>query len=145
MAFQFREQLGYLVNRCAIALRAELQDRFLQKGFIATGVDWAILALLLTEGRLSQKEIAAMSTKDSTTVTRQIEKLVKRGLIVKEKDKSDLRVTYIELSDSGRDFVQQLVPIVQNLIGYLTEDVSKSDMEATKRCLKKVLQKLTGE
>ena len=62
-----------------------------------------LTALYESNKKLTMTDIAKKISKDKSTVTPLINKLLELGYIKKEKSKDDKRVTYISLTDKARD------------------------------------------
>jgi DNA-binding MarR family transcriptional regulator len=74
---------------------SELNDLIPTHGNVLT-------ALYESSEKLTMKDIAQIISKDKSTVTPLINKLVKLGYIRKQKSDADGRVTFIELTEKGR-------------------------------------------
>lgn len=74
---------------------SELNDLIPTHGNVLT-------ALYENSEKLTMKDIAQIISKDKSTVTPLINKLVKLGYIRKQKSDADGRVTFIELTEKGR-------------------------------------------
>ena len=84
--------------------------RFIEKKLHQNGMNDLIpshgnilTALYENNERLTMKKIAEIIGKDKSTVTPLVNKLLSIGYIKKEKDENDKRITYITLTDKGRE------------------------------------------
>ena len=73
---------------------SELNDLIPTHGNVLT-------ALYESKEKLTMKDIARIISKDKSTVTPLINKLVKLGYIEKQKSEADGRVTFIQLTQKG--------------------------------------------
>lgn len=90
-------RLSVLANRVSRALAARYRERF------GLGVpEWRVLAVLGRDGRLSAGELAERTSMDKVKVSRAIGALERRGLVVRERDPVDRRVTRVEQTEEGR-------------------------------------------
>lgn len=62
-----------------------------------------LTALYQNDGKLTMKEIAKRIGKDKSTVTPLVKKLLNLGYIERRKCEKDKRITYIILTDKGRE------------------------------------------
>ena len=62
------------------------------------------------EGMLRMSALAAQTTLSSSGVTRVVDRLVERGLVVRRDCPGDRRATNAVLSDAGRDLLARLLP-----------------------------------
>ncbi len=91
-------RLSVLANRVSRALAAQYRDRF---GLSIP--EWRVLAVLGRDGRLSAVEIAARTSMDKVKVSRAIAALLHKGLVRRQRDPHDRRVTRIEATPRGRE------------------------------------------
>lgn len=90
-------RLSVLANRVSRALAAHYRARF------GLGVpEWRVLAVLGRDGRLSAGELAERTSMDKVKVSRAIGALERRGLVRRERDPADRRVTRVEQTAEGR-------------------------------------------
>lgn len=74
-----------------------------------------ILFILNGEGSMSQKRLAEKMGITPPSMTAAIRKLEGRGYIIKEADASDQRVFNIGLSDQGRECIESLKSIMEEI------------------------------
>lgn len=100
--FQIENTLGYRINRSAIIMKIELQNRFKNAGFSITPEEWVILNRLWESDGMNQNEISQKTLKDKTTVTRFLNGMEKDGLIRRVVAEEDRRSRLIFLTDKGK-------------------------------------------
>ena len=139
MPFQFENSPGYLLNRCAIFLRIELEFRFSQQGIAVSAEEWAILAILWSRGNLSVNEVASLTLKDRTTVTRFLDRFEKQNLVKRQQSSEDKRSKEISLTVSGSRLVKKLMQVAETMLNEFFSDVDSRDVDHLKRTLTKLL------
>lgn len=101
------EALGFNIDRVAILLRREL-IRILS-AYDLTPEQWQILLTLWHSSQpLTQVEIGNMILRDKPSISKMIQKLVKKGWIRKVKGRVDGRQTLIELTPMGDSFKDEI-------------------------------------
>lgn len=95
------------IDACLIALRRILRAtdtyaRELAQSAGLTAVQFRALQLIAETGHCTATEIARRMLVSQATVTALVDKLVARGLVVREKSQTDRRQTNITLTDLGR-------------------------------------------
>ncbi len=78
-----------------------------------------LILLYRTNGDVNLKEVAKKIGKDKSTVTALVNKLIKHGYIVKNKNSMDKRNTYISLTEKGYD----VEPVFKNISKLALETV----------------------
>ncbi|MEI4235094.1 MarR family winged helix-turn-helix transcriptional regulator [Roseovarius sp. D22-M7] len=87
-------------------LRAtEIYGRKLANAAGLTAVQFRVLQIVAERGNCTATEIAHKMRVSQATVTSLVDKLVKRGVVTREKSKTDRRQTHIIITKSGRDLV----------------------------------------
>ncbi len=73
---------------------------------------WVLLKIIEESNSTSQKEIALKSVRDPASITRTLDILVKKGLIIREAIPNNRRQYNIQLTQAGEFFVRQNMPII---------------------------------
>jgi DNA-binding MarR family transcriptional regulator len=138
-AFVIENSLGYLVNRAARSLAHELAEELRPAG-VAIG-QWAVLMFLWARDGMSQAELSRVVAIEPPTMVRTIDRMVRDGLVTRDPDPDDGRVTRIRLTERGRSLRDELVPKAAALnarnLGRMTEREG--------RTLRRLLNKLLVE
>ncbi|MDJ0755152.1 MAG: MarR family transcriptional regulator [Ardenticatenaceae bacterium] len=127
--FVFDESLGFIINRTAMRLKRELQHAFKAHGHQITPEQWALLNRLWEREGLSQVELAELTFKDKPNVTRMLEVLERRGLVIRERDEHDRRVYKVFLTAEGRALKQQLIPLAAEVLDQAYQGLTAADIE----------------
>jgi DNA-binding MarR family transcriptional regulator len=107
--FVIEESLGYLVNRAARSLAHQLGEELRPAG-VGIG-QWAVLMFLWARDGISQAELARVVAIEPPTMVRTIDRMVRDGLVTRDRDPADGRISRINLTDRGRSLRDQLVPM----------------------------------
>lgn len=91
----------------------DLHSRYLSKHFGLTGPQLIILRELAQVGERSPGELAAMVSLSQATVTGIVDRLEKRGLIIRTKSDHDRRRVIIRPTDACRELLAQAPPPLQ--------------------------------
>jgi DNA-binding MarR family transcriptional regulator len=98
-----------------------------------------IMSTLFKRDRISMKEIAERIGRDKSTVTALVNKLVRAGYVVKEKDPDDNRITYLCLTAKGRSLERYFDMISERLIATVFRGFSQTEREDIVRAIVKML------
>jgi DNA-binding MarR family transcriptional regulator len=95
------------VDTCLIALRRILRAtdsyaRDLAQSAGLTAVQFRALQLIAEKGHCTATEIAQRMLVSQATVTALVDKLVRKGMVTREKSRTDRRQTNITLTEQGR-------------------------------------------
>ncbi|MCP4715967.1 MAG: MarR family transcriptional regulator, partial [Deltaproteobacteria bacterium] len=99
---------------------------------------WMILLLLWQEDGRYPYQLAEIIGKDRAAITRLIDGLEKRNLVVRTPDKSDRRQKQVHLTPQGKAMEEKLVPLGFANIKHAQTGLSSKELAACKAALRKV-------
>jgi MarR family transcriptional regulator, transcriptional regulator for hemolysin len=85
------------------------------KNFDITPEQWTVLKRLSENDGINQKELAIKAEKDQPTVTRILDILERKELIIKKKNKDDRRSFILFITDKGIAVKEELSPIIEKI------------------------------
>jgi DNA-binding MarR family transcriptional regulator len=106
--FVIEESFGYLVNRLARSMAGQLAEELRPAG-VGIG-QWAILLFLWARDGMSQAELSRIVAIEPPTMVRTVDRMVRDGLVTRQVDPRDARVSRIYLTAKGRALRDELVP-----------------------------------
>jgi len=136
--------MGYVIGRTVQSVKNLIFREFKAKNFNITPEQWAVMSYLHKEDGLYQKQIADFLFKDKPTVTRILDILEKRNLIIRISDEKDRRKFKIYLTQDGKDTVNQLMPIAKEVQLKIKENIQQEELEALKIILNKIYMNTTN-
>tara|TARA_B100000927_G_scaffold99220_1_gene80248 strand:- start:999 stop:1451 length:453 start_codon:yes stop_codon:yes gene_type:complete len=129
-------------------------DRLCTKKFVHNarkfGMDisqdqWMVIGPIWKQKGISQKEIAEYCGKDKTSVTKIIDTLEKKNLLVRYSDQIDQRIKRVVLSNKGKDLMKNVMPVIEQHRNDLLEGIKSKEIETFKIVLKKIYSNLISE
>ena len=103
---------------------------------------WLVLGPVWKNDGISQKEISEYCGKDKTSVTKIIDTLEKKNLVVRVTDQLDHRVKRVVLSQKGRELFLSALPVMAQTRDELRNGISDKEIEALKSILSKIYKNL---
>jgi len=137
-----QDSLGYLLNSSARMIKRKLDEQL--KKYNLTTSQWAVLKLLSVEGSLSQAEIAEKLNADRATGGVVIDKLIKKGLVVKELSMSDRRSYQVKITVNALKIVDEATQKAIDTNQLAFKGISENDMTIFNHCLETILANLGG-
>jgi DNA-binding MarR family transcriptional regulator len=135
------DYLPYLVNRVGAALVERFTGAALARHGLTIDM-WRVLAALANAGSGRQVDLAGMTSIETSTVSRLVTRLVRKGLVTRSRSRTSNREVVVQLSARGRTLVRRLVPVALDLERLASSGVSASKMSAVKRTLRGVYANL---
>jgi len=108
--------------------------------------DFTVLEALYHKGRQTIREISEAVLINTGSITYVIDKLEKKELLKRSYCKEDRRVVYIQITDKGKELMDEIFPQHQEMIEQLFEDITTEEKEIIIDALKRVGKKeMTGD
>ncbi len=124
----------YVSNPSFFKLDATLKKirNYWQKNFDAHQKDitvdqWLLMENLYKHKKITHNELARLTSKDITTVSRIIELMVKKELVQRESAVSDRRKVFLQLTPSGMDKYRDVRPLVLEMRKTGWKDLTEKD------------------
>ena len=105
---------------------------------------WIVLGPIWENEGLSHKEISEYCLKDKTSVTKIIDTLEKKNLVVRVSDQIDHRVKRVVLSNKGKELFLQAIPIMELTRDQLRDGITEQDIESLRSVLTKIYNNLVS-
>jgi len=134
--------MPYLINRVGAAL----VERFTQDALSGTRLTigtWRILVALSNQAGGRQVDLAALTSIEVSTVSRLVTRLAQLGLASRSRSARSSREVVVALTPKGKALVAGLVPIALKLEQAATRGVSRQELAAVKRVLRRMHRNLT--
>ena len=134
------DTVGFILNRT----NSKLKNTFYQNLsiFNLTPEQFGLINTLYNHPGISQKELAEKSYKDQPTITRMLDILEKKHLIIRQSHPNDRRTTLLHLSDEGKILRNQLVPIAEKTLEGALQGFSDNEIEQLKLLLNRIFSNL---
>ncbi|MFS0612895.1 MarR family transcriptional regulator [Lederbergia ruris] len=88
-----------------------------------------LLRLLYAKGPIRASEIAEQLLVHKSAITVRVEKLVKKGLIERQRDENDRRNVYLRLTENGRSLYESLEKNINQFVEAIVSDIPEKEME----------------
>jgi DNA-binding MarR family transcriptional regulator len=136
--FTTEECIDYTLGKTVQSVKNLLFREFKANGHNITPEQWAVMSYLCKEDGLYQKQIADFLFKDKPTVTRILDLLEKRNLIIRMSDEKDRRKFKIYLTQDGKNTVKQLIPIANDVQEKIRNNMPLQEIEVLIKLLDKI-------
>ena len=103
---------------------------------------WIVLGPVWKNEGISQKNIADYCGKDKTSVTKIIDTLEKKNLVVRVSDQLDHRIKRIVLSNKGKKLFLDALPVMKQTRNELRTGINDQEIETLKNILTKIYNNL---
>ena len=141
---EYEKIIVHWVFRLSFLMRKDISDRMRAAGHRVTPEEWALLMILSQGDSRTPSDIADITSKDPTTVTRLIDGMVAKGLASRTEDPADRRRSLIQITPEGQTFFGQLEPIAQSLITDAMGGIDPQDAQIAMGVLRQMTSNMLG-
>jgi DNA-binding MarR family transcriptional regulator len=139
-AFDLDDYLPYLINRTgsavAGAFSAELASAKLSLP------QWRVLAALSHQGEQRQIDLAKLTSIDESSLSRLVSGLDRRKLVARRRSATSNREVAVDLTAKGLALTRRFVPVALAYEAVGTRGLSRTELTALKRYLKRIYANL---
>ena len=138
--------IGYLVYDAQKHITKSLEVTL--KPYDITPGQWNLINQLDQAGELSQKELATITHKEQATITRYLDTLERKGLVVRNKHKTDRRSHVVSTTDKAHELIRTVLPLTAITANRLIEGINQQDIDTfvtVLAALKENAEAISGE
>lgn len=135
--YRVEESVGFMITRLRSALFATV-DREVAPWGVSSAQ--AAILIYIAHGRGNRAaDIARDYSYDTGSMTRMIDRLVKKGLLRRVRDSGDRRSMRLELTAKGRKLTERLPAVAARTLNGLLKGFSRSELDQLKGLLGRML------
>jgi len=123
-------------------LRRKHYHAIAEAGHKITLEQLAILDMLHCHGDMNMTELARTAWKQNANITRFVDKLESRHLLIRKPVEGDRRASLIGITEEGKQLVAAVIPIIIKVYREAISCLSKEEEDITLRSLKKLISHL---
>lgn len=120
-------------------------DVFNEHGIALSKEQWLVLKVLSMDDGKIQNDLAFVTNRSKTALTRLITTMEKKGLVYRVSSKIDKRINHVYMSDLGRSHFNQSIPIIKQIKNELQENISEEDIKKTIQVINQVFQNINNK
>jgi MarR family transcriptional regulator, multiple antibiotic resistance protein MarR len=139
---QAPNSVGYLLKRCGALMTQIAERRFEGKPISFT--QWIILIRLTQQTHISPTELAEHLGHDMGALTRIVDDLQKKGLVIRERSESDRRAVQITATEEGRRLALATKQYVVDLANELVAPYSVAETDQLISLLQRLMVHMEG-
>lgn len=110
-----------------------------EAGFDLTPVQYAALATVRANRDIDQITLAGLIAYDRTTITRVVDRLVQKGLLVRRASTRDRRARELRVTEEGERTLREITPAVEAAQRMLVRGLTEKETAELMRLLRKAI------
>lgn len=130
--------IAYLVGRTSRSIMKRLTNKFSAAGFDVSYEQWSILVHLYRKDGQTQQELANIAVKDKAAITRLLNGLEKKNMVLRIPDRTDKRSKLVYLTHRAKEFRTPLIAIVEELLKEAEEGIEPEEITRCKATLNRI-------
>ncbi len=115
-------------------------DQFIENNIKLSKEQWLLLKKLHEKNGQIQNDLAFITDRSKTSLTRLITTMEKKGLVYRIGCEEDRRINHVYHTDKGKTIFEQAEPVFLEVIEQLTENLSEEQIELTLDTLKQIIK-----
>jgi len=138
MEYSLDHSISFRVSRVANLLHAGF-SKCLESYEIAPE-QFGTLRIVSEDGEITQSDIAEIMGKGKPTISRTLDALEKKGLIVRESNREDRRLKPIRLTEKGQELLDHVIPMAKQFNDAINARLSPGEVETFFRVLDTIVE-----
>ena len=134
--------LGLLIRSAHNSMTERFVQNVLNSGLDISMDQWMILGPIWQLESPSQKELGKICFRDKPSITRIIDSLEKKSLVVRVPDQIDHRIKRVILTNLGKQLFYDVLPIMEKTKEEVRGDISEEEIQIFKNVLSKIIKNL---
>ncbi|CAN7536332.1 MarR family transcriptional regulator [Bradyrhizobium sp. LjRoot220] len=129
---------GHLARRFQQIAVAVFHAAVEEAGFDLTPVQYAALTTVAMQPGIDQATLAGLIAYDRTTITGVVDRLVQKGLVVRQPSR-DRRAHALEITDEGHRTLEGIEPVVESAQQIMLAGLSRDEAATLMQLLRKAI------
>ena len=134
--------IAYLVGRTSRSIIKRLGKKFADSSFDVSYEQWSILVHLYRKDGQTQQELARVAIKDKAAITRLLNILEKKNIVLRIPDRHDKRSKLVYLTNKAKSFKPDIIAVVKELLIEAEHGISQEEMTYCKNTLNKIFSNI---
>jgi DNA-binding MarR family transcriptional regulator len=135
----YNEMPGHLARRFQQIAVAVFLAEVEEAGFDLTPVQYAALAAIGANPGIDQVTLAGLIAYDRTTITGVVDRLVQKGLLLRQESSRDRRARELQITSDGQRTLRDIMPAVAAAQRAMLRGLTEREAEEFMRLLQKAI------
>ena len=141
-SLKFHMNLGMLIRSAHNLMTERFVRNVMNSGLNISMDQWMILGPIWQLQSPSQKELGEICLKNKPSISRIIDSLEKKSLVVRVSDQIDHRIKRVVLTKAGKQLFYDVLPIMEKTREEVRGEIPEEEIEVFKNVLSKIIENL---
>ena len=138
-------EMGMLLSMAYRSMTRRFVHNTHESGLDISLDQWMVLGPIWQLKNPSHKDLSEFCLKDKTSISRIVDTLEKKNLVVRVNDQLDQRMKRVVLTREGKQLFNHVVPIMEKTREEVRQGISESEIDAFKRVLVQINKNMNSE
>ncbi len=134
----FENSIGPWLGQTGKIVDYFFQESFKSKNIDLTKEQMIVLKKLHDQDGLNQNELAFLTLRNKSSLTRLLSKMETKKYIFRKQSKEDKRIKNVYLTPFGKEVFEKTKPVIQNLITTMEQNISLEEKQQIIKTFKKI-------
>lgn len=134
-----------LMGKLTKEFKALLLSEFKKQGIALNKEQFVILKILKEKANRPQNDLAIVTARDKTSLTRLLSNMEKKGLITRLPSEEDKRINLISPTTKGQQMLKRAIPVAQNLLTQAIQGIDHDRIESAKSLILDIYSNLNKD
>ncbi|MGJ8743930.1 MarR family winged helix-turn-helix transcriptional regulator [Polaribacter sp.] len=134
----FENSIGPWLGRTGKLVDYFFQESFKSKKLDLTKEQMIVLKRLQDQDGLNQHDLAFLTLRNKSSLTRLLIKMEKKNYIFRKQNKEDKRIKNVYITSFGKEIYLKTTPIIQDLITTMEKNISPEEKQQIINIFKKI-------
>ena len=141
-SLKFHMNLGMLIRSADNSMTEKFVRNVMNSGLNISMDQWMILGPIWQLQSPSQKELGEICLKNKPSISRIIDSLEKKSLVVRVSDQIDHRIKRVVLTKAGKQLFYDVLPIMEKTREEVRGSIPEEEIEVFRKVLSKIIENL---
>ena len=143
-SLKFNINLGMLIQSAQNAMTKRFVQNVFNSGLDISMDQWMVLGPIWQLESPSQKDLGEICLRDKPTISRIIDSLEDKSLVVRVSDQIDHRIKRVVLTKAGKQLFYDVLPIMEKTREEVRGEIPDEEIEIFKNVLSKIIKNLNS-
>ena len=141
-SLKFHMNLGMLIRSAHNSMTERFVKNVMNSGLNISMDQWMVLGPIWQLQSPSQKELGEICLKNKPSISRIIDSLEKKSLVVRVSDQIDHRIKRVVLTKAGKQLFYDVLPIMEKTREEVRGSIPEEEIEVFRKVLSKIIENL---
>ena len=141
----FEDSIAPWLGRTVKMVDYYFQEELVKQGLELSKEQMVVLKKLHEKDGRNQNELAFLTLRDKSSLTRLLAKMEKKAYIERRQSLEDRRINHVFITPLGRETYLRTRPIIQQIIATMEENISEEEIDQMINTLKKIQYNFTSQ